>query len=151
MKTKIQFKRIFVFAVFIVLFSFKGYTQDKIYENRYLFLYVPAVYHDHIAFFSDPIFYSNYSECGADYTLKDKAEKAYSNYLSTNYPYYFPNGTQNIRVCEYVEFSTSQYLKTKEEAYDRMNALKEEILSNDHGYSGLKDEVYFTNFTYSCE
>jgi hypothetical protein len=139
-------KNVILIAVFSVVLNLKGNAQE-VYENRYFFAYVPAVYQENkTAYFSDLIYFTNPYDCGQDYDFEAKVRKAFSNYLSANYNDIFPYGTQNVWIAAYKENSTSTYLKSTQEAYDRMNALKSKILSDSE-----QNEVILTNFSYSCE
>jgi hypothetical protein len=139
-------KNVILIAVFTVFLNLKGNAQEG-YENRYFFAYIPAINQENkTAYFSDLIYYTNQYDCGQDYDFEAKVRKAFSNYLSAHYNDIFPYGTQNVWIEAYKENSTSTFLKSTQEAYDRMNTLKSEIL----GYSE-QHEVILTSFSYSCE
>ena len=144
-------KNVILIALFTVFINLKGNAQE-VYENRYFIVYVPATFQEnYTAYVSDLIYYSNYNECGRDYDFEGDVKDAFSNYLSANYNDIFPYGTQDIMVVKYIEHSTSTYLKSTQQGYDRINALKAEILDYNRGYSGIKHAVILTNFSYSCE
>lgn len=129
----------------IVAATFTAKAQDKEYENRYFFLYVPGTYQDNkTAYISDAIYYTTYNQCGVDYNFVSKAEDAFSAYLKVNYNSIFPSGTQNFILVKYKDTSTQTYLKSRQDASARLNALKSEIIDENY-------KVNQTNFSYSCD
>ncbi len=127
-----------------------SFAQAKEYENRYIILYVPAVYQkNHTAFISQPLYYTTVDKCRNDYDFVAKAKRAFSDYLKVNYSDEFPYGTQNFLEIKYEEHSSSEYLKTKQQTETRLNALKAKIVgtSNNTG----KDKFIQTNFSYGCD
>ena len=129
----------------IVAATFTAKAQDKEYENRYFYLYVPGTYQDNkTAYISDAIYYTTYNQCGVDYDFVAKARAAFSAYLKVNYNAVFPSGTQNFILVKYKEHSTSTYLKSRQDANVRLNELKDEIIDENY-------KVNQTNFSYSCD
>ena len=146
MKTNPSLKLSLLFGFLFLMFVPKtSFAQAKDFENRYFYLYVSGTFTDNnTTYISDAIYYTTYEACAEGYQFQKKAKEAFSNYLKVNYNDVFRYGAgNNIQVVEYKQFSTSNFLKTRQEAYDRLTAFKAEQLDNN--YKTLQ-----TNFVYSC-
>lgn len=141
------FKVIFAgITALLVLFSGNlAKAQGRADENTYYIFYVPAVYtKNNTAYISEPCYYTNYNKCRNGYDFTSEARRLFSTYLKANYNDIFPNGTQNMITIQFKQHSTTVYLKSKKDAYDRITALKAEILSKN-------SKIILTNFMHNCD
>lgn len=151
MKTNPLSKLVLLFGVIFLLFSSRNSSaQSKDHENRYIIIYVPATYQkNNTAYISQPLYYTTYDKCRNHYDFTANAKRAFSNYLKVNHNEVFPNGTQNFMEVSYQEHSTSKYLKTKQQADSRLDALKAEIIGQNN--SSGQNKFINTNFNYGCD
>lgn len=125
--------------------SGKSFAQENNYENVYMYFYVSGVWTDNkTSFISYPIYYSTFEECGNKLEFERKAKEAFNNYLKANYNDIFKYGSSHTQLLEYQRFSSSSYLKSKQQASDRLNTWKTEQLDDNY-------KITETIFTYSCE
>lgn len=81
------------------------------------------------------------------FTLLAISSKSYAQtkqYENRYFYLYVPGGTQHFITVEYKQHSTSTYLKTRQDASVRLDALEAEI--SDDNY-----KINHTNFSFSCD
>ncbi len=143
-------RALFLITFLLILSSFnnKAVCQSKEYEEVYFYIYISGTWTENkTSYVSEPIYYTGYEECNdmPGYEFQNKAKAAFAVYLKANYYSVFKYAsTNNMQIIQYANNSTSRYLKTRQEASDRLNALKAEELDKDY-------EVAMTLFNYSCE
>ncbi len=116
-------------------------------EGYYAILVVDGVWKDGTGYASRIIYYPGYSNCNRTENTYffNAATRGFGDHLKSNYNGAFPYGeNNNIRQVNTKQYSTSQLLKTRAEAEQRLTEWATE--QKEKGYS-----VVYTGFGFSCE
>jgi hypothetical protein len=118
----------------------------KIDDSYYCFIVVDGIWKNKVGYASRIIYYPGWEACGKrrGSDLLADAKRAFSDHLQAYYTGAFPTGeNNNFEVIDLVKYSTTQLLKTKAQAEQRLTEWIAE--QKGKGY-----EVQTTSFGYSC-
>ena len=127
------------------LSSFSAKTTRS--DGYYAILVIDGVHKDGTGYASRIIYYPGYSDCKkyASHAYFNEATRSFGDYLKAQYNSVFPYGEgSNIREINTRQFSTSELLKTRAQAEQRLTEWVAE--QKDKGY-----KVEYTNFGFSCD
>ena len=134
-------------ATICIFSAFKSSTTNSTNDGYYAFIVVDGVYNSETGYASSIIHYSGYESCKRleSNHFFAEARRAFSDHLQAYYSHDFPNGeNSNFAIIEMKKHSTSQMLKTRAEAEQRMTEWIAD--QKNKGYA-----VKTTTFSYSCE
>lgn len=137
-------KLVFLFAILCApILSFTSVTPQ---ENGYYSVLVVDGSKNGTGYASKIIYYPGYANCkrssGSDFSRA--ATRGYADYLKANFNNAFPYASTNdIRVIDTRQYSTSELLLTREQAEQRLTQWAAE--QKERGY-----QVVYSNFNFNC-